>query len=58
VHNDRGAPMTASGFVDMLAQLGVERSKSRPRVSNDNPFSESCFKTIKYQPDYPRLAHA
>lgn len=53
VHNDRGAPMTASGFVDMLAQLGVERSKSRPRVSNDNPFSESCFKTIKYQPDYP-----
>jgi putative transposase len=53
VHNDRGAPMTASGFVDLLAQLGVERSKSRPRVSNDNPFSESCFKTIKYQPDYP-----
>ena len=53
VHNDRGAPMTALGFVDMLAQLGVERSKSRPRVSNDNPFSESCFKTIKYQPDYP-----
>jgi putative transposase len=62
VHNDRGAPMTASGFVDMLAQLGVERSKSRPRVSNDNPFSESCFKTIKYQPDYPGrfqdVAHA
>lgn len=53
VHNDRGAPMTAIGFVDLLAQLGVERSLSRPRVSNDNPFSESCFKTVKYQPDYP-----
>ncbi len=58
VHNDRGAPMTASGFVDMLAQLGVERSNSRPRVSNDNPFSESCFKTIKYQPDYPGRFHS
>jgi putative transposase len=53
VHNDRGAPMTANGFIDLLAQLGVERSLSRPRVSNDNPFSESCFKTVKYQPDYP-----
>lgn len=53
VHNDRGAPMTAIGFVDLLAQLGVERSLSRPRVSNDNPFSEACFKTVKYQPDYP-----
>jgi len=53
VHNDRGAPMTAVGFIDLLAQLGVDRSVSRPRVSNDNPFSESCFKTVKYQPDYP-----
>jgi putative transposase len=53
VHNDRGAPMTSWAFIDLLAQLGVERSVSRPRVSNDNPFSESCFKTVKYQPDYP-----
>ena len=53
VHNDRGAPMTAVGFIDLLAALGVQRSLSRPRVSNDNPFSEACFKTIKYQPDYP-----
>jgi putative transposase len=53
VHNDRGAPMTAIGFVDLLASLGVERSLSRPRVSNDNPFSESAFKTVKTQPDYP-----
>lgn len=53
VHNDRGAPMTSAGFIDLLAQLGVERSLSRPRVSNDNPHSESMFKTAKYQPDYP-----
>jgi len=53
VHNDRGAPMTAVGFIDLLATLGVQRSLSRPRVSNDNPFSEACFKTVKYQPDYP-----
>jgi putative transposase len=53
VHNDRGAPMTSGAFIDLLAQLGVERSVSRPRVSNDNPYSESCFKTVKYQPDYP-----
>jgi putative transposase len=45
--------MTSLGFIELLAQLGVERSLSRPRVSNDNPFSESAFKTAKYQPDYP-----
>lgn len=53
VHQDRGAPMTAHGFAELLAQLGVDRSYSRPRVSNDNPFSESQFHTLKYQPDYP-----
>lgn len=53
VHNDRGAPMTAHGFAELLCELGVERSYSRPRVSDDNPFSESCFHTMKYQPDYP-----
>lgn len=53
VHNDRGAPMTATGFVDPLGELGAKPSKSRPRVSNDNAFSEACFKTVKYQPDYP-----
>ncbi len=57
VHNDRGAPMTSGAFIDLLAQLGVERSVSRPRVSNDNPYSESCFKTVKYQPDYPGRFH-
>lgn len=53
VHQDRGAPMTAHGFTELLASLGVDRSYSRPRVSNDNPFSESHFHTLKYQPDYP-----
>ena len=62
VHQDRGAPMTSHGFAELLGQLGVERSYSRPRVSNDNPFSEAHFRTVKYQPDYPGsfrdLAHA
>jgi len=53
VHMDRGAPMTSLGFADLLGALRVERSYSRPRVSNDNPYSESLFKTVKYQPDYP-----
>ncbi|MFM2417511.1 MAG: hypothetical protein RL385_2234 [Pseudomonadota bacterium] len=59
VHNDRGAPMTSAAFTELLTTLGVERSLSRPRVSNDNPYSEACFKTVKYQPDYPgRFANA
>jgi putative transposase len=53
VHQDRGAPMTSHGFAELLGQLGVERSYARPRVSNDNPYSESHFRTAKYQPDYP-----
>jgi putative transposase len=53
LHQDRGAPMTAHGFLDLLAVLGVDPSHSRPRVSNDNPFSEAHFKTLKYQPDFP-----
>jgi transposase InsO family protein len=53
VHQDRGAPMTSHGFAELLSALGVDRSYSRPRVSNDNPFSESQFHTLKYQPDYP-----
>jgi putative transposase len=57
VHMDRGAPMTSLGFADLLAVLGAGQSFSRPRVSNDNPFSEAHFRTIKYQPDYPGLFH-
>ena len=53
VHMDRGAPMTSHGFAELLSQLGVDRSYSRPRVSDDNPFSEADFRTVKSQPDYP-----
>jgi putative transposase len=62
VHADRGAPMRSDGLAQLFAELGVERSFSRPRISDDNPFIESHFKTLKYQPDYPRrfesLLHA
>ena len=54
VHQDRGAPMTAHGYLDLLSELAMTASHSRPRVSNDNPMSEAQFKTLKYQPDYPR----
>lgn len=53
VHQDRGSPMTASSFISLLAELKVDTSHSRPRVSNDNAFSEAHFKTLKTQPDYP-----
>lgn len=53
IHQDRGAPMTAHAYLDLISELGATSSHSRPRVSNDNPFSESQFKTQKYQPDYP-----
>ena len=53
LHQDRGSPMMAHGYLDLLRDLDVTCSHSRPRVSNDNPFSESQFKTQKYQPDYP-----
>jgi putative transposase len=53
LHQDRGAPMTARGYLDLMAELAITCSHSRPRVSNDNPFSESQFKTLKQQPDYP-----
>lgn len=58
IHQDRGAPMIAHSYKDFLDAFGVRRSYSRPRVSNDNPFSESYFKTLKYSPGYPkRFAH-
>ena len=53
LHQDRGSPMIAYGYLDLMRDLDVTCSHSRPRVSNDNPFSESQFKTQKYQPDYP-----
>ena len=53
VHNDRGAPMTSATFTTLCVTLGIDQSFSRPHVSDDNPFSESQFKTMKYQPDFP-----
>jgi len=53
LHNDRGTEMTAQVVCDLLDALGVFRSLSRPRVSNDNPYSESQFKTLKYHRDFP-----
>ena len=53
VHQDRGAPMTAHTFRELLEIFGAQASYSRPRVSNDNAFSEACFKTLKYAPSYP-----
>ena len=54
LHSDRGAQMTSLTVADLLERLGVTRSLSRPRVSNDNPYSEAAFKTVKYRPDYPK----
>lgn len=53
LHSDNGSPMKANTFLVLLEKLGVKSSFSRPRVSNDNPYSESLFRTCKYRPDYP-----
>jgi putative transposase len=54
LHADRGGPMRAKATALLLADLGVTKSHSRPHTSNDNPFSESHFKTMKYQPQFPQ----
>lgn len=53
LHADGGASMISDLVAELLAGLGITRSRSRPQVSNDNPFSESLFKTIKYDLSYP-----
>lgn len=53
LHADRGSSMTSKPVAFLLADLGVTKTHSRPHVSNDNPYSESQFKTLKYRPDYP-----
>lgn len=53
VHSDNGAPMKGATLLSTFDRLGVTPSRSRPRVSNDNPYSEAMFKTLKYQPTYP-----
>ena len=53
LHADRGSSMISKGVAQLLADLGVTKTHSRPYVSNDNPFSEAQFKTLKYRPDFP-----
>ena len=54
IHADRGTSMTSKPVALLLSDLGVTKSHSRPHVSNDNPYSEAQFKTLKYRPDFPR----
>ncbi len=56
LHSDNGDPMKGATMLATLENLGVVASFSRPRVSNDNPYAESLFRTCKYRPDYPRQA--
>ena len=62
LHADRGSSMTSKPVAQLLVDLGVARSHSRPHVSNDNPYSEANFKTLKYFPEFPEcfgsLQHA
>ena len=53
LHADRGSSMTSKHVAFLLADLGVTKTHSRPHVSDDNPFSESHFKTLKYRPGFP-----
>lgn len=53
IHSDRGTSMTSKTVAMLLADLGIVKSLNRPHVSNDNPFSESQFKTLKYHPHFP-----
>jgi putative transposase len=58
LHSDNGAPMTSHTLRARLAELGMPMSHSRPRVSNDNPYSESLFRTLKYCPAWPSKGFA
>lgn len=53
LHADNGSPMKGKPLSQLLLDLGITRSHSRPHTSDDNPFSEAQFKTLKYRPDYP-----
>jgi putative transposase len=53
IHADRGSSMTSKPVAFLLADLGITQSHSRPHVSDDNPYSEAQFKTLKYRPDFP-----
>ena len=53
IHSDRGSPMTAKSTALLYVDLGIAKSHSRPYTSNDNPYSEANFRTLKYRPDMP-----
>jgi putative transposase len=53
IHADRGAPMRSKLVAELFSDLSIDASHSRPRVSNDNPFSEAQFRTFKYRPEFP-----
>ena len=53
IHADRGSPMIAKTTAQLFVTLGISKSHSRPHVSDDNPYSESQFKTLKYWPGFP-----
>lgn len=53
LHSDNGSPMKGASLLETLYTLGITPSRSRPRVSNDNPYAESIFRTVKYCPSYP-----
>src|SRR5689334_9840721 len=53
IHADRGSSMTSKPVALLLSDLGITKTHSRPHVSDDNPFSEAQFKTMKYRPDFP-----
>ncbi len=53
IHADRGSSMRSKLVAELLADLGITKTHSRPHVSNDNPYSEAGFKTLKYRPDFP-----
>ena len=56
LHSDNGSPMKGATMLATLQALGIIPSFSRPSVSNDNPYSESLFRTLKYRPEYPDSA--
>jgi putative transposase len=58
LHSDNGAPMKSSTMLAKMYELGVTSSRGRPRVSNDNPYSESLFRTLKYCPQWPAAGFA
>ena len=53
IHADNGSSMASKPVAFLLADLGVTKTHSRPHVSNDNPYSEAHFKTLKYRPEFP-----